>query len=180
MQGVKIVRARNIKLAKYLYVIFSGGDTLENGSRKNGFYLNVLSRSFGRTVSEQLEDTGLTPPQSRVLQFIAKRGDTPTYQNDVEQRMRLCASTTSAIIANLEKNGFITKESGDDKRYKRLALTDYGRDMTHRINEAMDIAEQQLVSGLDPEAEVAFTALLKRLLKNFSVDVDKIERCHDI
>ena len=153
---------------------------MEKGNRKNGFYLNVLSRSFGRAVGEHLEDTGLTPPQSRVLQFIAKRGDTPTYQNDVEQRMKLCASTTSAIIANLEKNGFITKESGEDKRYKRLALTEYGKDMTYRIDKVMDNAEQQLVNGLDPEAEAQFTALLKRLLKNFDVDVDEIERCHDI
>ncbi len=161
-------------------IIFRGSDSLEKLRRKNGFYLNILSRSFVHAVNEQLEDTGVTTPQSRVLLFIAKRGDKPTYQNDVEQRMWLRPSTISAIISNLEKNGFITKESGDDKRYKRLVLTDRGRDITDRTETAMSNAEQQLVNGLNPKDEAELTALLKRLLKNFKVDIDKIERSQDI
>ena len=64
------------------------------------------------------------------------------FPKDIEEFLEIKGSSVTSLISNLERNGYLRRESLDsDRRYKKLVLTEQTLaikdDITSRVNEYM-------------------------------------------
>jgi DNA-binding MarR family transcriptional regulator len=113
---------------------------------------------------QETEAHGVTPVQYAALQTV---DDTP----DIDQRtlagtIGLDTSTIASVLDRLELRGLLSRSaSPDDKRVRRLTLTDAGRTLLGVLVPGMLCAQQRMLAPL-PEAERAeFMRMLDVLVK---------------
>lgn len=69
----------------------------------------------------------LAGPQGHVLYYLSQHSHQEVFVKDIEQTLRISKSVASNLVKRMVKNGFIeVVPSADDKRYKRLLLTEKG------------------------------------------------------
>lgn len=85
-------------------------------------------------------------------------------QRDVERETGLRPSSVSAMIANLEKAGFLSRASSeDDGRTKYLSLLPPGLEICRRNKALMDKCDEQICSALTDEEQVTLKNLLLKI-----------------
>ena len=135
-----------------------------------GILLHKLSHDITAKQAKVVEKLELTTPQSRVIVFLVNRLEEDTYQLDVERYFNLKGSTISEILKNLEKKGFIQKNYVmDDKRYRRLVLTERGLEVSDKVIDAMLDIEDKITLGMSPEEKGEFLNLIQKALNNMEV-----------
>ncbi len=88
-------------------------------------FLSLLhfTRCQGR---QMIDESGLKPRDFSVLRFLLDSG--PAAVGQVQAFIHKSPSTTSALIAELEENGYLTRvRSKEDNRVVNVALTPTGR-----------------------------------------------------
>lgn len=148
-------------------------NTAEFEEMRVGFLINLLSHAIHRNIAALVEDEGLTPPQSRVLTFLSHSGNRDIFQNDVENWLRLSASTTSGILVNLEKKGLLKRECVSDRRYKKLVLTESGAALSEKIDNSVDSVEEKLTGNMTAAEAEKFKKLVIRAMGNLGLDSKK-------
>ena len=84
-------------------------------------------RQYGR----QMQVQGIRPRQFSVLLFLDEQGSATV--GEVQDYLYLSPSTTSAVIAELEETGFVTRSrSAQDNRVVIVELTPAGRAMAQK------------------------------------------------
>lgn len=138
-----------------------------------GFLINLLSHAIHRNIAVLVEKEGLTSPQSRVLTFLNHSKNEDVFQNDVENWLKLSASTTSGILVNLEKKGLLTRESVSDKRYKKLVLNESGASLARKIDGRVASVEDKLSRGMSDSEVGELKRLVILAMKNLGVTSKK-------
>jgi DNA-binding MarR family transcriptional regulator len=104
---------------------------------------------------------GLTPIQHLILEALWLEDG--ISQKDIGMRLVLDRATLSGVLDRMSSGGWITKEQDpEDKRTLRICLTDKGKDLTSNLAGERNLANEELLSGLNLEEKV----LLKRLLRD--------------
>ncbi|WP_394871476.1 MarR family winged helix-turn-helix transcriptional regulator [Clostridium butyricum] len=90
-------------------------------------------------------------------------------QKDIEKNLYLKNSTVTDILNRLENNGFLYRTASEkDGRYKKIVLTDKGKDIYEKMVEKALIFETYFTKGMTKgESEILFE-LLQKVLKNVS------------
>ncbi|WWR17429.1 MarR family transcriptional regulator [Lachnospiraceae bacterium JLR.KK008] len=87
--------------------------------------------------------TSITSIQGLILRYIIVESEgKDIFPKDIEEFLEIKGSSVTSLIGNLERNGYLRRESLDsDRRYKKLVLTEQTLaikdDITNRINEYM-------------------------------------------
>jgi DNA-binding MarR family transcriptional regulator len=82
-----------------------------------------LARQYARKI---IDEQGVKPRDMSVLRFLSEHDDVTVSQ--VQQYIHHSPSTTSTMIAKLEKEGYVTRtRSQSDNRVVLVALTNQGR-----------------------------------------------------
>jgi len=132
-----------------------------------GHLIRVLHCCCDQSMTENLEKMDLTASQGRLLGFIARRGDTPTYAKDVEMALDLSHPTVSGLLSRLEQKGFLTQETDPkDRRSKRIVLLEKGKACQEWMYQRLLAHEERIVRGFSPEERAQFLALLQRAIEN--------------
>jgi DNA-binding MarR family transcriptional regulator len=117
------------------------------------------ARRLARRFDRAFQPAGLTNNQFSALMFIAAAGQTPGRLADL---MAMDRTTVTALLKALERGGLIASEPDeDDRRIRRIAITDAGR---ARLEAALPIwrAEHARLKAALP-AEPTGRALLAAL-----------------
>lgn len=70
----------------------------------------------------------LAGPQGHVLLYLDRHRHREIFVKDIEQNLCISKSVASNLVKRMVKNGFVQVVlSEEDKRYKRLLLTETGR-----------------------------------------------------
>jgi MarR family transcriptional regulator, organic hydroperoxide resistance regulator len=133
-----------------------------------GFLLGAAARKVAKFYAAAMAGQPLTPSQLFLLrQLWAEDGLQP---RDLAQRANLDATSTTWLVDQLEKAGFLERRRGErDRRAVRVWLTAEGRDL--QIHLAPEVArwEAALATALGQhhgEAEVhVFRAVLRTLIE---------------
>lgn len=132
---------------------------------------NLMHRSFERDRKRCMGDDA-TVMHIWILIFIARRGDKPTFQKDVEKEFRISKSTVTNIIKLMEKKKLITRVSVDyDDRLKRLCLTDKGREITDGMEQMAMESDRALIRGIDKDKLDIFYEVLDQIKYNIEQDL---------
>jgi DNA-binding MarR family transcriptional regulator len=119
-----------------------------------GYLLRQASAAVRQATEHALADLGVTLPQFLVMTMVnAYPGSSSA---DIARLTMLTPPTISLIVANLEKSGWLERETDPAHgRIQRMALTAEGNDLLAQCRERtrdLDLALQASIpAGLEPE-----------------------------
>ena len=89
------------------------------------------------------------------------------FQKDFEQEFNIRRSTASNILALIEKNGLITRESVPyDARLKKILLTDKALEIQSAVDKSLDRLENTMKQGITEEELSVFFRVLDKICNN--------------
>jgi DNA-binding MarR family transcriptional regulator len=91
-----------------------------------GYRLRKAARRVTALYDASLAPTGLTVTQFSILVMIATAGPRP--MSGLADAMGMDASTLTRTLKRLIDSGDVVVEAGEDRRTKRVALTEQGRE----------------------------------------------------
>ena len=136
-----------------------------------GSYVHKLSRALRNAVSSEVQKRGspLSDEQGRLLGFMSRCSGEKgfVYQKDIETHFGVRRSSVASILANLERGGFITRESdNEDTRKKRVYMTDKGKAEIAIVHSVICDSESVLVEGMTEDEQKMLISLLSRAISN--------------
>lgn len=109
----------------------------------------------------------LAGPQGFAVMFLKDNPDKDIFIKDIEQNLKISKSVTSDLIRRMEKNGFIQVcPAQRDKRYKRVILTDLGREKAQAIADFHLDIRQQILAGIRREDLTIAFRVFEDILQN--------------
>src|SRR5262245_25411651 len=102
--------------------------------------------------------------QCYAIEALLRRG--PSGLNDLAKELYLDKSTTSRVVATLERKGYLRRASHpEDRRAVVLTVTGAGRRLHDRIRKDLVAEERKLLADFEPEVRKAAPKLLLRLAR---------------
>jgi DNA-binding MarR family transcriptional regulator len=108
--------------------------------------LRRASRAVTQLYDEALRPTGLTISQFTLLQVLVIVG--PVTQGGLGRILVLNSTTLTRTLRPLERNGWIRRRSGKDRRERRVELTPRGRARFRRAVPAWKRAQKLLIGRI--------------------------------
>mgnify|MGYP004576386267 CR=1 FL=1 len=133
----------------------------------------LLDQAGKQRVDQQFQEMELTAMQSYVLRYLHDRAGEVVYPKDIERRFNLTHPTVSGLLQRLESKGFLTCEPDpDDRRYKRIVLTEKAAECQKEIWQHILTIEQTMTAGMQESEIDTLVRLLDLATKNLDVCVD--------
>lgn len=148
---------------------------MENSSNlgRQVVYCGHLAR---QCLENRVRQFGVTPVQAFAMRFLAVNQDRrEVTQRDLEQELKLKASTVNGVVDRLEEKGMLLrKTSPTDGRCRLLTLTSLGTQAADTFHSALVDTEALFRSALSPEEQQQFQELLARIIMNLESEVHRI------
>lgn len=128
--------------------------------------INDLENIAGE-IAQKHDIENLKGPQGKALYYLFKHQERDIFVKDIEQWLHISKSVASNLVKRMEKNGYIYLEtSKDDKRYKRLVLTEEGISKIEPLEHFHRELISQLFVGIDSEDGKVVEKVLQQLTQN--------------
>ena len=138
--------------------------------RKIGFeicHCSRLIRRYTDSVSAKSRADEVTGMHGWALGYFYHNRHKDVYQKDFEAEFDIRRSTASNILALMEKNGLITRESvPHDARLKKIVLTEKAMRIHCEIDETFRKMEEGLAENISEEELEVFFATADKIRKN--------------
>lgn len=127
-----------------------------------------LNRRMLRYFSSFFTDTQITSIQGLILHYIIVESEArDIFPKDIEEFLEIKGSSVTSLISNLERNGYLRRESLEsDRRYKKLVLTEQTLaikdDITSRVNEYM----HSMFAGISEDDLEVFEKVILQMTEN--------------
>lgn len=120
--------------------------------------------AIAAALSEQgLQDVG----QPKLLILLSTLEEGSVTQRELAQALHVSPATMSASLKSLERQGYVTKQSGKtDGRCKMVAITQKGLDAVQRCRNALMFVDDQIFAGFSQEEMERLKAAHRRILHN--------------
>ncbi|MDT6979756.1 MarR family transcriptional regulator [Levilactobacillus zymae] len=129
------------------------GGLLRDATNQMNLELNNFARPYG-----------LTGMQMSVIDYLARRGATTTYQVDVEREFEIQRSTASLLVRRMVDRELVTRVvAASDSRKRQLELTTKGRELVPVITTHLQQQDAKMVAGLSSEAAAGFRQALQNI-----------------
>jgi DNA-binding MarR family transcriptional regulator len=93
----------------------------------------------------------------------------PVTQKELSETLLIDKTTTAKAIAKLEAEGYVRREPNPaDNRYQLLYLTDEGREVVPKVQEALARVKNKTRKGIGDEEYDLLLRLLKIVLRNLT------------
>jgi len=127
--------------------------------------LMAVARLVRREYAAALAEWGIAPAQSRALRVIDSEegGMRPSVLAD---HLRIAPRSATEVADALEQRGWVVRTADPgDRRATRLALTDEGRGLLARIEQARRAAGEQVLGVLSPTRRRTLDAILRTVVE---------------
>lgn len=102
-----------------------------------------------------------------IIRYLAENPEQEIYQKDIEKYFSMGKSTVANAIQVLEKQNYLSREAGTkDARFKRVVLTEKGRNFHNKLEEAVDYVNAKSIEGIDEHKLAIFFEVIELLEKN--------------
>jgi DNA-binding MarR family transcriptional regulator len=142
------------------------GDERENSV---GFLVRKLGNVMKKRKERREAGAGepLTMMQCWVLGYLTHSNDHDVYQRELESNLNIGKSTLTEVLHLMEKNDLVRREPvEEDKRLKRIVLTEKSRQINEAIAEDIRVTEKKLREGIPEEDLEVFTRTIKKMISN--------------
>ena len=119
------------------------------------------NRALRKEIQEKLHSFGITPTQWSALEIIYKRPG--ILASEIQTILLIERPSVTSLINGLVKRELVYREDHpDDGRYKKLYLTDKGKDLAIQTHHVAKVIDEKVGSSYTPEE---FELLKQMLLK---------------
>ena len=126
---------------------------------------NVINRYLA--VTRPMEVESLSGGNIDIITFLARHSEREIFPQDVERRFGITRSTSSRVLALMERKGLIVRESVPrDARLKKIVLTDKSRDIAEALRANAVAMEGILLQGLSDDEIREFMHVLDVMQTN--------------
>lgn len=125
------------------------------------------SSAHGKSTWEEFRKLDLSPGQPKVLSWLRSREG--CLQKELAEFCHVEPATMAVLLANMEKKGFIRKETthvSGGKRAYQIYLTEPGRQLAEEVCRIVQEVEQKSYQGFTEEEKEQLIALLGRITEN--------------
>jgi DNA-binding MarR family transcriptional regulator len=151
-----------------------GGQSADGCTLSNdlGWALGVLSRCYLKAVAATFADVPGGPRGYQVLAAAAR--DEHGSQLALAHHLGVDRTVMTYLLDSLAEAGLIERQPDPaDRRARRIVATTRGRALLDGLGERLRAAEDQMLAGLDNDADrQAFRALLRRLAMHAATALD--------
>ena len=133
-----------------------------------GGLIHKVAHKMKREIDHANQKSGVSGVQGRIIGYVrCESKNRDVFQKDIEEHFELRGSSVTSTLQNLEKMGFIVRESiPTDQRLKRIVLTKKALDIHNQITKNIEQVEKEAFSSINKEEEQLLSDLLKRILNN--------------
>lgn len=133
-----------------------------------GGLIHKVAHKMKREIDHANQKLGVSGVQGRIIGYVrCESKNRDVFQKDIEEHFELRGSSVTSTLQNLEKMGFIVRESiPTDQRLKRIVLTKKALDTHNQITKNIEQVEKEAFSSINKEEEQLLSDLLKRILNN--------------
>lgn len=133
-----------------------------------GGLIHKVAHKMKREIDHANQKLGVSGVQGRIIGYVrCESKNRDVFQKDIEEHFELRGSSVTSTLQNLEKMGFIVRESiPTDQRLKRIVLTKKALDIHNQITKNIKQVEKEAFSSINKEEEQLLSDLLKRILNN--------------
>ncbi|MDD3394936.1 MAG: MarR family transcriptional regulator [Clostridia bacterium] len=117
----------------------------------------------------QEDAKNLSSMQVWVIHYLYENQDEDVFQRDLETGFNIRRSTVSGILQNMERKGYIHRQSVDyDARLKKITLTDDAITIYNEVLQRVFWMEVKMTAGITDEEWVVFYQVLEKIKRNLS------------
>lgn len=136
-------------------------------AESHGQYISAIYRHMQILISAELAPYRIGSGQYIFLMAIAFQQ--PITQKALSEKLLIDKTTTAKAIAKLEAEGYVRREADPaDNRYHLLYLTESGRDVVPKVQEALARVKDKTRKGISDEEYDTLVRLLKITLRNLT------------
>ena len=137
-------------------------------TEKVGVPVKCISLEFEKLLNPRLMKYDLTVSQYKLLGYLFRHKADTVIQADMEKFFSMTHPTTSGLIKQLTKKGYVVrKKNPGDARSRVIMLTDKALEMEETLTGIADAANSELTSSLTGEEREALILILNKVLAAF-------------
>ena len=132
------------------------------------FLLMITQASVQRSIMHRLKNTGLTPGQPMVLEYLEDHdGARP---GEIARSCHIEAPTLTSILNRMERDGLIIRKAPPgNRRSLQICMTQKGKTLQKRIASEFASLEKEALQGLSDGEKEAFLKCMKTVYKNLQM-----------
>lgn len=134
-----------------------------------GVEIKMTQRVMKRFIDLQMQPVtpNLSGTEGMMLRTISRHEGGKTTANEIMATSRVNKSSTSQMLAQLSRKGYITMEvDPSDKRKKIISLTPSGCLAVEDMRQVLVSCEEEMAAGLSEEEVGAFRSVLAKIREN--------------
>lgn len=133
-----------------------------------GYTIKILNDELEKRANEDLQKSGLTLSQMRVMAFIAQN-NFQTTQKEIESHLGVSHPTVNGLLKRLESKGVITTELSVNRRLTKIVrMTEKGKDECEKAGDSRARHEYLLGKNLTAEERETLMELLNKVLNGIT------------
>lgn len=118
-------------------------------------------RYLSKTINEQLNEHGLYHSQWTILYTLKRFG--PLTQTELWGYLNVEAPTVTRTLAKLEKDGWVTRKPGRDKRERVVYLTEKAEKELPSAEQTIKEFDRTMLKGMAEEEQEQLLLLLEKI-----------------
>lgn len=128
--------------------------------------LNIsVNRRHRQLVDEKVRDIGFHRTAHMTLMALAS-SDKVLTQKDLAAQFSITPAAITGILKGLEREGYITRESGQDGRVNEIFITERGKDVVAKSREAFHNVDASMFEGFSDDDLRTYIELSERMAEN--------------
>ncbi len=131
-------------------------------------HMYLVMRAFTKGVNEALKPLNLYSFEWTVLNFVAKHDSFP--QSDIAAALEIEGAAISKTLSKMEQKGLIVRTSSQDKREKRISLTEKGRELYPLAAQAAGNHRSAVLAGLSRDDRQQMLSFIQSMLDHIHSD----------
>lgn len=133
-----------------------------------GKEISILDNLIKRYFEANNDNAEITGMQGRILHYLMTR-TSESYSKNIEKEFRMRRATVSDYLINMENNGVVVRvDVLDDKRLKKIVLTDKAHRLHEQIIDNIRLTETKLLTGI-PDSDIKeFLRIIALMQKNMN------------
>ncbi|GEK60167.1 MarR family winged helix-turn-helix transcriptional regulator [Marinococcus halophilus] len=130
--------------------------------------IHQRSRMLSNTLNDTLAPFGLSHAQYMIMYMLDTGG--PATQAHMRKYLQVEAPTITRTIATMERNGWVEKRPGTDRRTQIIHLTSDTKQALPGIKEQVAEAEKRSLDQLSAREREALYSLLQKMTNERSLE----------
>lgn len=116
---------------------------------------NLISRQLDGFTSTLGEDM-VSGPNLFILKYLTENEGKDLFQCDLEKVLSVTKSTCSKVLSTMQQKGLIDRRGVEDARYKKIVITEKGKNLVEKFDKFIYAHDESLVKGLTEEQITTF------------------------